>query len=433
MNPHLARAGHLLRLEKFPQAADELRAALGTDGDDAEAHALLGYCLAEMKQYDAAQRESERAVALAPDWGFTHRMRALVLAERKRYREAAAAAQQAVALDPHDADSFGVLAAMRCATNAWQQALDAADTGLAIDPEHPACNNWRAMALVKLGRGEEAGDTLDATLGRDPNDPFTHANRGWALLERGESREAADHFREALAADPNDEWARAGVVEALKSRNVVYRWLLYYFLWMAKLPPGVALVLIVGGFFGAQALIRLGEANPAIAPYVWPLIIVYGVFALMTWLGQPLFSLVLLTDPLGRQVLSTDQKRQALGVSAMLLTGIAVTVASYASTAELAPLGFAAGIRIALMSLLVSAVFNCSPGWPRWTMLAVAAAVTAMAAWPLLAWGWAILVAPDDVPQWVVGVLRLSVRTFLYAFIAAQFGANWLARQTPTR
>src|SRR5262249_2143492 len=154
---------------------------------------------------------------------------------RNRPDEAEVAIAEAIRLNPLDADYHQLLAGVRYEQRRWPDALAAAQEGLRLDPEHVGCNNMRALALVKLGRQGEPGRTPEPSLARDPDNAMTHANMGWALLEKAETAKSLDHFREALRLDPELEWARAGIVEALKARYLIYRWILHYFLWMQKL------------------------------------------------------------------------------------------------------------------------------------------------------------------------------------------------------
>src|SRR6185295_5916341 len=98
---------------------------------------------------------------------------------------------------------------------------------------------------------------------------------GWALLHAGDAKRALEHFREALRLDPELEFARAGVVEALKARNPIYRVMLLYFLWMARLSGRTRWGIILGGYFGFRMLRTWADEHPDYAAYVQPLIIAY--------------------------------------------------------------------------------------------------------------------------------------------------------------
>ena len=108
------------------------------------------------------------------------------------------------------------------------------------------------MALVQLGRKDEADHTLGSALANDPENALTHANQGWAFLHRGDHERALEHFREALRIDPELDWARIGIVEALKARYLIYRFMLRFFLWMSRKGTAARWVILLGFVFGRR-------------------------------------------------------------------------------------------------------------------------------------------------------------------------------------
>src|SRR5205823_12580613 len=226
-----------------------------------------------------------------------------------------------------NADYFGILASLELRKSRWREALVAANQGLEIEPENGLCTNLRAQALVKLGDRAAAATTMGEALARRPDDAYTHANQGWALLHAGQPRQALDHFREALRLDPELEWARAGIVEALKARNFVYRWMLAWFLWMSRLTPGARWGLVIGAYFGTRVIRYAAENSPDLAPFLWPLLFAYAGFVLLTWLAPSFFNLLLRLDRFGRYALSTDQLRGANLLAACLVVSLGCLVA----------------------------------------------------------------------------------------------------------
>jgi tetratricopeptide (TPR) repeat protein len=385
MEAVLARALLLYEQGRYELAEREARGLLAQQPDHAHAHAVLAMCLVKREDYKAALHEAAEAVRLEPTFAYTHYVRGHVLMASNRLDEALAEAGAAVHLDPTAPHHYALVAAIHLNRRRWREALEAAENGLSLDPEDVNCNNVRGMALVKLGRRAEAGATMAQTLARDPEDAFTHANRGWSLLHDRKPREAMEHFREALRLDPTMDWARAGIVEALKAHNFVYRWMLAYFLWMSRLSARAQWGIIVGGWFGMQVVRNVGERNPALKPYAVALFAAYAVFAVMTWLAEPLFNLLLRLNRYGRMALSDEQKTASNWVGGMLLATVALFVAFLVKGWFI--LGEAT-ILCGVTMIPLSSVFRVSKGWPRALMGAatiVLALVTVFYLWQLVA------------------------------------------------
>lgn len=480
---HFERATLLLQQRRPADAERELRASLALEPSSARSHAVLALCLATQDRLAEASAEADQAVGLGPDQPFGHYVRGYVLYQRNRPDEAAPAAEQAVALDPYNADHWWLVGAIALNRRNWPAALAAAERGLEVDPEHAGCVNLRAMALVNLGRREEAGAAIGAALARDPDNAVTHANRGWGLLHEGKPTEAMGHFREALRLDPNLEWARAGIVESLKAKNVVYRLMLRYFLWTARLSSQAQWGITVGGFVGYQMLARVVADNPAAGLFVWPILVAYIAFALGTWLADPLFNLLLRTSKFGRLALSRRQTWASNVLGGLLLlaaAAVAVGLVTRSGMLGAAPPVLEGGIAqqagwvdgfgwyalamtFGLLTVPAMACFRLAPGWPTramviGTIVLAAAGLSSSAGWfvadRLVAQADAeILASTKRMAQGLVelgtlppepaaavdrlgdtmAVVRGLRQFFVVGFIASQFAFNYLRSVNPKK
>ncbi len=437
MNPHLERARMLLSQSRYDMAEQELRQALGQEPNSAEAHSALAICLVEREAFKEATEEAEHAIHLAPDSPFVHYVLSLVLLRRNRPLEAEQAIKNALQLDPYDADYFGMLAGISFTRRRWSDALEAAEQGLQIDPEHVDCTNMRARSLVKLGRKDTAQEALLAALRRAPEDADTHANQGWTLVEQGKYQEAMEHFREALRLQPNSEWARQGILEAMKAKYVLYRWVLAYFFWMMKLSGSMRWGVIIAAFIGFQYLAGLMNDKPEWTPWIMPVLIAYIGFALMTWLAAPLFNLALRLNRFGRLVLSRAETMTANGVGICVLAALGCVVFYFAAGNGWSLLG-------ALCCIFVipplTAIHVCNPGKPRTLAISLTIFMVLfglMITVPLMSQS---LMKANHVPEQIMILMLLPAALclkvpllFPVVVIGSQFAANLLASWRPKR
>jgi hypothetical protein len=206
----------------------------------------------------------------------------------------------------------------------------------------------------------------------------------------------------------------------MKARNIVYRLMLNYFLWMARLPPRVQWALVIGAFVGSQIIIQVADNSPALAPFLWPLLYAYIAFVFMTWQASPLFDLVLRLDRLGRYGLSPDQIRGAnVLLASLLVILISISFAIWTDH-ELVWYGTLA---FAVTSLSASAIYRSEPGWPRnW---AIAITLTLAAAIPLVVLP-VVLIPGKPIPTVLVLGHRLLRNALPFALLASQFVASYL-------
>lgn len=381
MDPTYQRALLLHGQRRYEDAERELKQALAGDPHNAEAHAMLGLCMAHRNAYAEASAETDAAIGLAPDLPFAHYAKAAVLLRRDRYEEAAAAIQEALRLNSFSPDYYEMQGRIRFAQRRWRDALESAENGLAIEADHDGCGNLRAMSLTQLGRKEEAAATLGQSLSRDPHNAVTHANQGWTSLHQGDHKKALEHFREALRIDPELDWARAGMVEALKSRHLIYRIMLRYFLWMGRLGRQAQWGIVIGLYVGYEVVLRTARADPKLAPYLYPLVILYIVFVYLTWTASPLFNLLLRLNRFGRYALSRDQRITSNWIGASLLLAIlsgVIWLITRNFTAVLAAVYFL------VMVIGLAGAFRVQDGWPKWAMFAYTALLAVVGAGAVL-------------------------------------------------
>src|SRR5919108_730270 len=67
-------------------------------------------------------------------------------------------------------------------------------------------------------------------------------------------------------------------------------------------------MVIIGFFFAARALRAFARQNPEWSPVVTPLLVAYLLFALASWIADPLSNLVLRLNRYGRLALSRHEK-----------------------------------------------------------------------------------------------------------------------------
>jgi Tfp pilus assembly protein PilF len=429
MNTHLQRALMLLEQSRYEIAETELRKVFAEDPNDATAHALLAMCLAEREKRSEAQREAELAIHLAPEESFVFYAHSVVLREANRFSEAQAAIEEALELDPYEPDYFAQLSQLHFDQRHWREALLAAEEGLELDPEDVTCTNLRAMALVRTGEKVGAEEALKTALKRDPEDAYSHANMGWSLIEQGRHEKAMEHFREALRLNPNLEWARAGIIEAMKARYFIYRAMLNWFLWMMKLSRRAQWGVILGGYFGFLFLRRVAIAHPNLSPWIIPLLVTYIAFVVMTWTASPLFNLVLRLNRFGRLALSKEQTRTSNWVG-LCVFGALGFVATYFATGVFDFL--ACALAVGLLIPVFANIYNCSPGWPRATIVLSTIALGSLAF---------AVIANTIAGYFVAGPLSAILRVignatfivFVIGAVAAQFGVNALVSIRPRR
>lgn len=319
----LSRIGILLRQEKYKEAERFLKDLLSREPNNVDYLAMLAEVQLQQKNVDSASSLIDNAIGLSPGSSHLFYIKSRIAIQQNKFDEAESNVEQAIKLEPADADYYAVWASIKLSRKQFEAALELADKALAIDAENVLGLNIRSTALLKLGRKDQSFETIQGALREDPNNAYTHANYGWGLLEKGDHKKALEHFKEALKNDPNFEYAQAGMIEALKATNPIYRLYLKYAFWMSNLTAKYQWLVIIGFYFGTRFLNRLAAENEALRPFLVPLIIALGVFAFSTWVLTPISNLFLRLNKYGQYLLDKNEKRNSNFVGLSLLTFIA--------------------------------------------------------------------------------------------------------------
>jgi tetratricopeptide (TPR) repeat protein len=415
MSNRYERSQLLLAQRRYDLAERELRGLLAGEPNDGVSLALLALCiLHDNDRRTEATDTAQRAVAVTPDESLCHYALATCFLQRNRFDEAEAAIQTSLNLDPYDADAFAVLARALFGRKRYEDALATLDQGLAIDPENGDCNSLRAITLERLGRDSEAVEASTERLKQDPQDPMAHASHGYTLLQSGNYKDAQIAFREALRLDPENDMARMGLITALNNRSFLFRMVHKFYVMLSRINGKAAFLLIFGAWALMQVLYQVADQYPIIQPIVIPIILLYAMFVVLTWIANPLFNTFLRFHPFGQHLLNRSQTWASNLIAPCLL--LSVFSLGLGFLQSVIWLGFLAGAYWLGMAIPIAGTFGVDDPKRR---LGLGAITIAIGLIPVV--GTVLSIAGDTIQPVIT-----SFRYFCFALLAFQFSSNLL-------
>lgn len=386
-NMLLERAQLLLDQGRHNDAKRSVSHALELDPENDYALALLARCNYANKQYNEGIIVIRQAIALDPQESFYFYLLGFGLYQQNNTFEAISNLKKALELNPYNGEYYGLLAYVLLDEKALEEALEKANEGLAIDADNITCLNARSVALNKLRRTDAAVETMQNALAQDPDNEMTHTTVGWNLLEKGKHKEATKHFLESLRIDPNYESSREGLKEALKSKVLLYKWLLQYSFWVQNKGKKWQTILPIALYIIFRVLIAI-SSNANQNNLAWVLGSVYILLVVISWTINSIANFILLFNPIGKYALTITEKWTAISVVAALATGLLILC-----TSQFTPLFdntlygnsiFTAGVVCISLALPLSQMeypfsFKNIEGWRDWySFLLLAAGVTGL-------------------------------------------------------
>lgn len=363
MNAHFLRGQVLHQQQRYKEAAGEYQLALTDEPDNGFYHAVLGNTLLQCDRWQDALNSATTALAKDPSSAYAHWVMALVRLERSQLKEAEQAIQSAIELEPDDASNHGLLARIHFERASYESALNAAEAGLAYDPQNELCLTFRSRALMGLGRPAEARRDADTLLADDPDDAWNHCLRGDQLLADGEYQGARQHYLEALRLDPRNQAARYGLAISLKARSPIYSVLLRALLRLDRFRMWAVWLVIILIFIGLRIGDSWATAHPDwLVPFEAAKMLFWGL-AILLFLANPIFDLLLRFDREMRHVLTEDEIRATNWY--LVCFGFAALCGLWAFYAKTGFLPRVMGITALFFTRVVSEVFEATPGYVR--------------------------------------------------------------------
>ena len=324
---YLERGKILLQQNRVELAKAEFQKELTSNPQSAYAMGLLALCYSKEKENNKAIQLVEQAIGLDPNDIYLFYLQANIYLHANQIAKAKKAADEGLLLNPNTPALFYVKGTIALLEDNWEEALKQAEQGLEIDPEDVDLVNLRARSLIQLNRRPEANATLDYALHKSPENPLAHTNKGWVAIENDNFDKAVLHFKEALRLDPTFEFAKTGLKEAIKSKNILYRYVLKFFLWTSKMTDKARWQFIIGAYVIYYIFIQLAENYASLAPFLYPFIAAYIIMAFSSWISAPVSNAFLRFHPLGKLALSDDEKFASNVVCIFIVTGIIFIVA----------------------------------------------------------------------------------------------------------
>lgn len=188
------------RLSDPVERLEQCVEALGA-GRTAPALAATASACMEVNDFDAAARDLDEALALAPDWPAAHFERGKLWLRVDDMVKASEAFQMAATGLPRFAPAWANLGATLGELDRPAEALAAFEHALAVEPDNPQALNNVGVVRRELGRLNESEAAFREVIRRAPDLAFGHYNLGHTLFLQGRFQAALSAYAEGQARD----------------------------------------------------------------------------------------------------------------------------------------------------------------------------------------------------------------------------------------
>lgn len=176
--------------------------AAQSDTDPLAAQVQAGRAHYRARQFDAAERLADQALAAAPDRLDALVLKADTLRRTGRYDAAAAAYRRALVVEPRLASAWLDLGVCHYLKGDFFWARVFYRFANSIEPDNPDVWNELGVVEIALGNFEHAEQSLENAVNRRPGHPEAWNNLGLVMARRGETAAARRNFQRAVFLRP---------------------------------------------------------------------------------------------------------------------------------------------------------------------------------------------------------------------------------------
>ena len=307
LSANFERGAQLFEMGRYKDAIPYLSQSLSENVDNFDAKYLMANCYLVTNDKEKAFELALELRNINPEHDGIYFLLSQIYLQKENIKEALLNINTAIKNNPYNDNYFGQKAYIKLSEKKFEEALNMANEGLRINAKSDFCLNARATALTKLKRTEEAEETIENLLQENPEDADSHANVGWSYLEKNDIQKALTHFKESLKLDPTSEFARDGMLTAVKAKNSVYNLYLRYSFWIGNKSEKNQWYFIIGIYLAYRFALKVLSVS-GLAVLALPLIIAYLLFALGSWIMEPLSNMILVFDKHGKYLLDDNDK-----------------------------------------------------------------------------------------------------------------------------
>jgi tetratricopeptide (TPR) repeat protein len=194
----------LARAFRVKDAAERLAMCVDAlkDGRTPAALVATASVCVEVNDLQAAARDLDEALSLAPNWAAAHYERGKLWLRADDMVKAAESFQRTTELLPDFAPAWGNLGGTLGELDRPQEALAAFERALALDPSSPQALNNVGVVRRELGRLAESEAAFRQVIKLTPELAFGHYNLGHTLFLQGRFQAALSAYAEGQARDP---------------------------------------------------------------------------------------------------------------------------------------------------------------------------------------------------------------------------------------
>lgn len=211
-----AGLANALRIQKqLPEAQAAVEKSIQLAPNSSLARSVAGRVYADLRDFNRANLEAQKAVDLAPKDAFVYLNLAGIQYMQGRYNEAIRNYVAAQSYDRTWAVPYNSLGNLYLSINRPLEAAEVFETAAKLEPKNSTIHNNLGAAYAKLQKYDAAIANYQISTQLDPKNPNPLSNMGLAYVAQGRYNDAVTAFSRAVAIEPNNGVFQLALADSL--------------------------------------------------------------------------------------------------------------------------------------------------------------------------------------------------------------------------
>ncbi|BBM84851.1 tetratricopeptide repeat protein [Candidatus Uabimicrobium amorphum] len=194
-------------LKQYEKALADYNKAIAIDPDNFVAYKNRGILYQDLKQYEKALADYNKAIDIDPNNFEAYNNRGLLYKHLKQYEKALADYNKTIVIDPNNSFAYNNRGALYKDLKQYEKALADHNKAIALEPNNFKAYNNRGALYKDLKQYEKALADYNKTIAIDPNNSKAYNNRGALYKYLKQHEKALADYNKTIAIDPNNGFA----------------------------------------------------------------------------------------------------------------------------------------------------------------------------------------------------------------------------------
>ena len=212
MNKELSSVLELLKSKKFMQAEKKCSLLISKVNPNYDLHNIYAVILFQLKRYDDAISQWQKAIKLKPDYHFGYNNLGNAFLLKNDLNQALLNYEEAIKINPNYFEAIYNKANIFLKLKDFSNALRYYDKVLSLKNDYISAHQGKAIVYKKIEKFDEAINQWEKVISLNPDNENAYVQKGDILFDKNMLRDALNDYEKAYSINPNKPFLLGSII-----------------------------------------------------------------------------------------------------------------------------------------------------------------------------------------------------------------------------